>query len=157
MAGITTYTEEMGDAICERIAEGESLRKICEDEGMPSRMTVFRWLEANEVFCDQYARARVWQAETLMDEILDIADDATRDVVEITYGEGEDATTSERERFTAAARDKLKIDSRKWLMGQLAPKKYGPKMTLAVKDENPIQSLSDEELLDELRKLAPPQ
>lgn len=153
--GTTTYTKEVGDKICERLAEGDSLRKICAESGMPSRWSVFRWLddEANEAFRNQYARAREWQAESLMDEILEISDDASRDVV--TKGEGEEAY--DRERFTASARDKIKIDARFKLMGQLNPKKYGAKMSLAVTETNPVNKLTDEELLDEIRKLAPNQ
>jgi hypothetical protein len=64
-----------------------------------------------------------------MDEILEFADDASRDVVEVptTYDEEK---TREIERFTASARDKIKIDARFKLMGQLAPKKYGKRLDL---------------------------
>ena len=41
MAGVSTYTQDVGDTICDRIADGESLRSICEDENMPSRWSVF--------------------------------------------------------------------------------------------------------------------
>jgi hypothetical protein len=154
MAGVSTYTVEVGDAICERIAEGESLRKICQDDDMPSKTTVFRWLEDNEVFRDQYARAREWQAETLMEEALEIADDRHNDVQQIEIAPG---TKIDRVDYEVIQRSKLRVEARLKLMGQLAPKKYGPKMSLSVKEENPIQSLTDEELLDELRKLAPKQ
>lgn len=153
MAGVTTYTKETGDAICERIAQGESLRHICSEEGMPSKTTVFRWCEDIETFRDQYARAREWQAETIMEETLEIADDGTNDYMTITKGD----VSYNVENREVTSRSKLRVDTRLKLMGQLAPKKYGPKMSLSVKDENPVQQLTDDQLLDELAKYAPPQ
>jgi hypothetical protein len=61
-------------AICSRIAEGESLRTICKDSKMPSRATVFQWLTDNEDFQRAMSFARDIQADTLADEILEIAD-----------------------------------------------------------------------------------
>lgn len=149
--GTTTYTKEVGDKICERLAEGESLRKICADKEMPSRWSVFRWLddEANEAFRNQYARAREWQAESIMDEVLELADDASQDSQPGAFGEVGNAA--------AVSRSKLKVDARLKVAGQLNPKKYGAKMSLAVTDTNPVSKLTDEELLDEIRKLAPNQ
>ncbi|GAB2959076.1 hypothetical protein GCM10027048_27870 [Hymenobacter coalescens] len=151
MAGVTTYTQEIADAICERIALGESLRRICQSEGMPAASTVFKWLSDVDGFSEQYGRAREFQAETMMDEILEISDDATNDFMTITKGDN----SYEVENKEWTSRSKLRVDARLKLMAQLAPKKYGPRMSLSVKDENPIQQLTDEELLDEIRKLAP--
>src|SRR3546814_4173198 len=78
----------------------------------------------------QYARARDNQADTLADEILDIADDGSNDYV------GED----EKYNGDAVARSRLRVDARKWLAGKLAPKKYGEKIdhTLANPDGSPV-------------------
>src|SRR5271167_606819 len=72
------FTTELGDEICNRIADGESLRAICEEADMPDKATVFRWLlgEQHKDFCKQYIRAREAQADSLVDDILSIADDA---------------------------------------------------------------------------------
>lgn len=159
MAGVSTYTKQVGDAICERIANGESLRKICQDKGMPTKTTVFRWLEDdnNQAFRDQYARAREWQAETLMEEAIEIADYSAQDTTTMTVGQGKHAKDIDVPDKEWIMRSKLRVDTRLKLMGQLAPKKYGPKMSLSVKDETPIQNLTDEQLLDELRKHLPNQ
>ena len=85
----SSYTDEVADAICERIADGQSLRSICEIEGMPNKATVFRWLTVNEAFRDQYARARETQADTIFDEILDIADDGHNDWMLRKFGDDE--------------------------------------------------------------------
>ena len=54
----SSYVKEVADDICQLIAQGESLRKICERPGMPSLSMVFRWLNEQAEFRDQYARAR---------------------------------------------------------------------------------------------------
>ncbi|WP_409517273.1 hypothetical protein [Diaphorobacter sp.] len=46
----------MAERICERLADGESLRSICLGEKMPSKTTVFRWLRQFDSFRDQYLR-----------------------------------------------------------------------------------------------------
>ena len=68
------YSDHLAQVICLRIAEGESLNKICKDDEMPERVTIYRWLLQKEDFCNNYARAREDQAETHADEIVDIAD-----------------------------------------------------------------------------------
>ena len=129
--GITTYTDEVAATICERLALGESLRRICAGDGMPSQATVFNWLKENESFLEQYAHARTMQAETMVDEILEIADDTSQDT---EYGENGPKPNAEW-----ISRSKLRVDARLKLMGQLAPKKYGPKMALTGADGGPLQ------------------
>jgi len=109
----STYSEKAADAICERIAMGESLRAICRDEAMPAMSTVFKWLTQQEAFAEQYAHAREEQAETLADEIVTIADGLG----------GEDSAV-------LTARDRLRVDARKWAASKLKPKKYGDKVDL---------------------------
>lgn len=121
MAGKSAYTLKIGDEICERLINGESLRKICSDECMPNTATVCRWLAKHEAFREQYARAREAQADTLADEILDIADDGRND----TY---QDEDGNDRTNHEVIARSKLRVDARKWLASKLAAKKYGDKV-----------------------------
>ena len=70
------FTIELGDEICNRIADGKSLRAICDEGDMPDKATVFRWLSAEQHkdFRNQYARARDVQADVIFDEMLDITD-----------------------------------------------------------------------------------
>lgn len=72
----TIYTDEMGDEICRRIADGESLRSICEDEHMPSRETVRLWLreDSKEGFFGHHARARLLSAASFEDRALEYCD-----------------------------------------------------------------------------------
>jgi hypothetical protein len=133
------FTQAVADAICELIADGTSLRKICLADEMPSKATVFKWLGAYRDFADQYARAREAQADTMADDILDISDDGRND----TYM-GEDGI--ERTDTDVIARSKLRVDARKWLASKMAPKKYGDKLDLnhGGQPNNPITGIQIE-------------
>lgn len=119
---MSEFSQQLADVICDRLAEGESLRSICRDEEMPVQSTVFKWLAQREEFAKQYARAREAQADAMADEILEIADDGRND----TYidGNGDERTDPE-----VIGRSRLRVDARKWLASKMAPKKYGDKVT----------------------------
>lgn len=108
----TIYTEQLADEICLRIAQGQSLRRICFDAHMPDQTTVYDWINKNGGFSQKYARAREDQAETLFDEALDIA------------REHEDP-----------AKARVQIDTLKWAAGKLRPKKFGDKIEHTVQQE----------------------
>lgn len=118
----TDFTEELAAHICSEVSSGRSLRSICDDEGMPARSSVFLWMSRNKSFSDQYAKAQVDRATAMAEEILEISDDSSGDFFEA--GEGRVAPNS-----TAVARDKLKVDTRKWLLSRMDPKRYGDKIT----------------------------
>lgn len=132
------FTPELADLICERIANGESLRSICRDDAMPACSSVFKWLNENKSFSEQYARAREAQADALFDDVLDIADDARNDWME-THAEDSMGWRVNGENIQ---RSRLRVDARKWMAGKLAPKKYGEKVTteLTGKDGGAIQT-----------------
>ena len=142
----TDYSQELADHICERIADGESLRAICEAEDMPNRATVFRWLTIHSEFSDQYARAKEEQAESLADEIVSIADEQCTIIKASKHGQkfGEDEDDVEVVfDATAVARNRLRVDARKWVASKLKPKKYGDKLQQEVSGPNggPVQSV----------------
>lgn len=106
----STYTEEMGDRICDLLTEGRSLRKICMSKEFPAASTVYVWLDRFPSFAEKYTRAREAATEDMLEDILEIADNTELD-----------------------AQDKrVRIDTRKWVMGRLKPKKYGDKQQVEV-------------------------
>lgn len=119
------FSQAVFDEICERIANGESLRSICARDGMPNKANVLRWLAGADAqpLRDQYARAREAQADAIFDEIIDIADDASAD-----YVESEDGGL--RLNAEHVQRSRLRIDARKWMAGKLRPKVYGDKLEI---------------------------
>ena len=121
MSRKSIYTDELAAAICERIANGESLRAICRDDDMPNNATVMRWLMFDDVpvFREQYARAREAQADALADMMLDVA------------------LVSSSE---SAQSDRVKVDVYKWRAGKLKPKVYGDKLGIGQADGlDPVQ------------------
>ena len=88
MSRPSTYADQVGAEICGRIAGGESLRRICKADRMPSQSTVFVWLRQNDAFRQLYTLAREDQAEFWAEEILEIADDGTNDFMARTRADG---------------------------------------------------------------------
>ena len=123
MKGRPSVFAKFAAIICERLAEGETLRSVCRDEAMPDKATVLRWLadKAKTDFRDQYVRAREMQADALFDEALAIADDGSGDW--ITDKSGKKVLDHEH-----VQRSRLRVDTRKWAAGKLAPKRYGDRL-----------------------------
>ena len=119
----TTYNDKTANEILERRVKGESLRYIVKDDHMPVISTVFRWMSHNDEFSKQYTRAKEEQAEMLADEIIEIADEE-HTVVKSQEGQDVEVTFDS----TAVARNRLRIDARKWVASKLKPKKYGDKI-----------------------------
>ncbi|ELY3709794.1 DNA packaging protein [Cronobacter sakazakii] len=143
------YTEELAEIICLRLAEGESLRSVCRDEGMPSKQTVLRWLARNESFRAQYVRAKEEGAEAIAEELFDIADDGSNDWMEKLDKDGE--AIGYQLNGEHVQRSKLRIDTRKWYLSKILPKKYGDRIQ---HDQSiTFNNLSDEELDKKLQEL----
>jgi hypothetical protein len=115
------FSQEKGDAVCARLCEGLSLRKACAAESV-APMTVLGWVDANKAFSVQYAQARARGYQLLADEILDISDDSSGDVIETENGPKANAEF--------VARSRLRVDSRKWMLSKMLPKVYGDKLDL---------------------------
>jgi hypothetical protein len=135
-----TYTPELADRVCELMIEGQSLRKICETPGMPSRRNIFNWLKDNADFREKYEIARMLQAEWWSHEILAIADDSSGDITINEHGE----QIVDHENIN---RSRLRVDARKWLMSKLHPQRYGDRVTADVTMRRDVKELSRDELL----------
>ncbi len=121
------YTKEIAAEICRRLAEGESLRAICRDDDMPPESTVREWvLDDREGFAAHYARARDLFLDCMAEETLEISDDASNDWM--MRKEGEDSGW--RLNGDHVQRSRLRVDTRKWYLSKLAPKRYGDRMAM---------------------------
>jgi hypothetical protein len=101
----------MAERICERIAEGEPLTKICKDRQIPAYRTVLGWRVANEEFQHMYARAREDAADTLADQIRELAERVEKGKLEPNAG-------------------RVAIDALKWIASKLKPRQYGDRSRL---------------------------
>lgn len=121
-----TYDKELVAPILERVSGGETLRAVCRDLKTVPESTFRLWVVYDhDGLAAQYARARQAQAESWSDEILDIADDGSRDTTTKTGRDGEQIEVCDHEWIN---RSRLKVDTRKWLMAKLHPKAYGDKV-----------------------------
>lgn len=125
------FRQERADKICNRLAGGMSLRKICEIDGMPSRETVRNWRLVYPEFNRQYHLARQDQADYWADEIVDIADEA-KDV--------------------QLAR--LRVDARKWIACKLHPRAYGDRQAIELSGHVSYSDMTDEELENRIANFA---
>lgn len=120
------YTEDIAESICLRLAEGESLRSVCSDDGMPCKQTVLRWISRRPEFRAQYVRAKEEGAEAIAEELFDIADDGANDWMEKLDKEG--VCIGYQLNGEHVQRSKLRIDTRKWYLSKIMPKKYGDRI-----------------------------
>lgn len=121
MAGRPTiFTKELADLICERIAtHALGLKQLCAMyDDMPAKITINQWRYKYPEFSAQYAQAKISQIETLIDEVIEIADDVSQDT--IFNDQGSKSCNGEW-----IARSRLRIDTRKWLASKLIPRLYG--------------------------------
>ena len=133
MGRLSTYTLEVAEAICVRLAQGETLSAICEDDGMPAASTVRLWaINDTQGFSALSARAYMLGYETLAERCLNIANTPFPGV-EVTI-----KSTGEREEKYGdmLQHRRLQIDTAMRLLGKWSPKRYGEKidMTLEVTD-----------------------
>lgn len=119
----TTYTPEIALEICSRLAQGEPLTRMCRDAHMPHVDTVYRWMMVHPEFSEQYARAREDQADTLADEIIEIADQ------------------SQGENMPGVQAAALRVDARKWVAAKLKPRRYSERHVQEVSGPggNPVE------------------
>ncbi len=110
------FSQPLFDQICERIADGESLRAICAENDMPSVTSVMRWLAADAKLGEQYARAREVQGDGEFDKAREIAFAATPETVQVA---------------------RLQYDAVRWRAGKLRPKVYGDKVSIGGAEDLP--------------------
>jgi len=134
MTRITAYTTEIGQKVCAALVESESgknsLRAVCKKPGMPSRSTVYRWLEDHPEFVVMYGKATTARAHGYVDEMVDIADAAP-------------------ETKEGVQKAKLRIYAREKYAAKIAPRLYGEKVQTEVTGGltvNSVKDLTDEQL-----------
>lgn len=129
------YTDTIFNDICDKLADGKSLKSICEKEDMPSKATFYNWINNDKDLLDKYARAKDDASDALADDIQDISD-------KVLNGEYE------------ANNARVAIDAKKWIASKLKPKKYGDKLDMTTNGKDmvvPILSgISKENPLDDI-------
>lgn len=117
------YSTEIADEILERLAQGQALRKICEDLHMPTASSVIGWVNRDESgFAERYARAREVGYALLADELIHIADTPMIGTKSVSKATGLEITEGDM-----IEHRRLQVDTRKWMLAKMLPKVYGDK------------------------------
>lgn len=137
------YSDELADEICEAIGtDSKGIQALCnENPHWPTRKTIMKWIIKHPHFGDKYTKAKVHQVEAIVDEILDIADDTSRDTIIKKNKDGSEYEVCNTEWIN---RSRLRVDTRKWLASKLAPKIYGEKIqNSSPESQSLLQNLID--------------
>lgn len=128
---MTEYSAEdkrrMGAEIVRLMSLGpaRSANEACRSLGIPPS-TFSDWCAADAGLAERYARAREDMIDRLAAETIDIAD--------APVGSTDSGATDSG----AVQKQRLQVDTRKWLLSKLAPKRYGEKLELSGDAANPI-------------------
>jgi hypothetical protein len=148
------YTQEIAQEICLRLAEGEPLRQICRDDGMPEWRTIYDWMyrddalgEAGVGLSAAIARAREIGYDKMAEECLELADTPKWGTKQV---ESEDGIVVTREDMLGHR--KLQIETRLKLLAKWNPKKYGERLTHAGDADNPVAVQADVSIFDAMLK-----
>lgn len=121
------YSAALAERICDHIRCGCSLRRAADKEGV-SHSTVMTWALNNAVFSDQYARACEVRLSALEDKLLDLVEDGHQVAGCGLIGGN----------LLNAVR--LEVETIKWMLAKLMPKKYGDRAALALEGgEKPVE------------------
>jgi len=114
------------DKIITEISE-EGKSALSAIKGKMSTATFYELIK-DEKKLNRYARAIEIRADKMAEEMLEIADNYEHDVIK-------DKDGKEIIDHAVVNRDRLRVDSRKWLLAKLHPKKYGDKIDMTSGNE----------------------
>jgi len=117
------------DAILLDIASGEPAYKASAAHGLKWPTFWYR-VGADPTIADKYARAKLTGIERLAEEIIQIADESRRGIRTTVKADGSTETVD----GDMVERARLQIESRKWLLAKLMPRKYGDNIDLSLGD-----------------------
>ena len=110
--------------IIQQIELGRSLKNILDDDTYPiSRATFYNWLNDNPDSIELYKKATEIRADGIFDDMLEISDDNTKDYY---Y----DVNGNRQQSMVAVNRSRLQLDTRKWVLGRMNPRKYSEKLDI---------------------------
>lgn len=134
------------------VCAGGHLNGFCKLHGF-SYTGMLEFIHADSSRSEMYARARQERADLLADEIVEIADEECTTVKASKHGSSDDGEGETEVVFdaVAVARNKLRVDARKWVASKLKPRVYGDKLELSGEVGTPTK-LSDDQLLERLQR-----
>tara|TARA_R110000851_G_scaffold132395_1_gene266807 strand:+ start:257 stop:748 length:492 start_codon:yes stop_codon:yes gene_type:complete len=123
------------DKVMNSIEWGSSLRKSLDINDLKKDM-FYSLCDSDESLAERYMRACEERQEFLFDELLDIADESTLDNKKIKSRSGADIEVLDKEYVMRSA---LRIETRKWALSKMNPKKYGDRIEVDGKTTHVIE------------------
>lgn len=105
------YGGDIWEELLSRMQAGETVTSICRDDHMPNRRAISRKASQDKDFSLAYARARLDAADAQFDSMVD-----------------EIRTFQLRGDVVEAQRLKILIDTQKWVLSHVNPRKYADKL-----------------------------
>lgn len=141
------FTDEIFDAICERMMGGEWLRKICDnDPEMPSRQTFLRWIEKDTGRQEKYARASRAMVDYWAEELLEISQEKEKDTIIEPNGR-------RKCNHEWVANKRLHSENLRFLMSKIYPKRYGDRLPETVEQRTHEAALLELEANDPSKRI----
>ena len=116
---------KVADMVLAGMRSGMSAFKACQVAGV-NQSTFNLWLNEDAKLAAEYARAREDLIERMANEVLELSD--------VDVGLQPDG----KKDWAAVQKHKLQVDTRKWLLSKLAPKKFGDKLELTGDPDRPL-------------------
>lgn len=121
----SVVTPDMIARVLERVAKGDSLRRICrEDETLCEPLAIMNWITVSGMG-RQYAQARDTGIDARFDDLVELAETANADNAQAV---------------------RLRVDVEKWALSKLKPGKYGDRLDLNVSGSVELKTMTDDSL-----------
>ena len=117
--------QEIAQLVLTGMQCGLSAFKACQAANVP-HSTFLMWVRDDAELANSYAHAREDLIERMANEVMELSD---KDV---------EISPDGKKDWAAIQKHKLQVDTRKWLLSKLAPKKYGDKLEVSGDAANPI-------------------
>ena len=114
-------TSEHSERICDMLAEGCSLRQAAQVIGL-TEAAIRKWAKDDKEFGEHYSKAMVDRWEKMAVELAD---------ADCTGPDGRTDNALVRQR-------RLQVDTRKWVLSKMLPRKYGDKIEITGDADAPL-------------------
>ena len=138
---------EIFDTICEKVINNRMSFNKAIEESPIVLSTFYVWIKENPSFEKSYNYAREIRSDIRFEELIDIADTPEEGVITTEKPTGIEIRKGDME-----GHRRLKIDTRKWVVAKMNPKKYGDKIQEPQKEDTEkleVVDFSYKELADE--------
>lgn len=139
-----TYSDNLAQEICERIASGELLTVMCLDKHMPTVRKANAWLHEHTEFKILFDQSLQDRLTIFEEQIIQIPDEAAHAYIEVKKG-----SSVQRVQDTGKVQAaKLQVEVRRLHLKAGRPQKWGDSATIITKssDEFDTANMSPEEL-----------